>query len=78
MVIAEMIECMFCVIRLYRSAENTNQRILFDIDPSGQHLGTGGQVSVFLFFCLAKPLMFNQYPFYVSKHFVCNFGFRMV
>ncbi|CAI8618137.1 unnamed protein product [Vicia faba] len=32
-----------CVYKLYRSAENTNQRILFDIDPSGQHLGTGGQ-----------------------------------
>ncbi|XP_027917137.1 telomerase Cajal body protein 1 [Vigna unguiculata] len=32
-----------CVYKLYRSSENTNQRILFDIDPSGQHLGTGGQ-----------------------------------
>ncbi|XP_058735493.1 uncharacterized protein LOC131607509 [Vicia villosa] len=32
-----------CVYKLYRSAENTNQRILFDIEPSGQHLGTGGQ-----------------------------------
>lgn len=32
-----------CVYKLYRSAENTNQRILFDIDPSGKHLGTGGQ-----------------------------------
>nr|AFK42969.1 unknown [Lotus japonicus] len=32
-----------CVYKLYRSAENTNQRILFDIDPSGQHLATGGQ-----------------------------------
>ncbi|RYR71580.1 hypothetical protein Ahy_A02g005821 isoform H [Arachis hypogaea] len=32
-----------CVFKLYRSSESTNQRILFDIDPSGQHLGTGGQ-----------------------------------
>ncbi|XP_027346962.1 telomerase Cajal body protein 1 isoform X1 [Abrus precatorius] len=32
-----------CVYKLYRSSENTNQRILFDVDPSGQHLGTGGQ-----------------------------------
>ncbi|XP_061367687.1 uncharacterized protein LOC133310727 [Gastrolobium bilobum] len=32
-----------CVYKLYRSSENTNQRILFDIDPSGRHLGTGGQ-----------------------------------
>ncbi|XP_020231455.1 telomerase Cajal body protein 1 isoform X1 [Cajanus cajan] len=32
-----------CVYKLYRSSANTNQRILFDIDPSGQHLGTGGQ-----------------------------------
>ncbi|RYR65772.1 hypothetical protein Ahy_A03g011695 isoform B [Arachis hypogaea] len=35
--------CMHHVTRLYRSSESTNQRILFDIDPSGQHLGTGGQ-----------------------------------
>ncbi|CAL5375704.1 unnamed protein product [Camellia sinensis] len=28
---------------LYRSSENTNQRILFDIDPFGQHLGTGSE-----------------------------------
>lgn len=34
-----------CVGRLYRSAEHTNQRILFDIEPCGQYLGTGGQVS---------------------------------
>lgn len=54
MVIAEMITYMFLVIRLYRSAENTNQRILFDIDPSGQHLGTGGQVSLFLFFFVSS------------------------
>lgn len=45
---SEMIACMDLVTRLYRSAENTNQRILFDIDPSGQHLGTGGQVSLSL------------------------------
>ncbi|KAI4296625.1 hypothetical protein L6164_036571 [Bauhinia variegata] len=32
-----------CVFKLYRSSENTNQRILFDIEPSGQYLGTGGQ-----------------------------------
>ncbi|KAI9126754.1 hypothetical protein K1719_002350 [Acacia pycnantha] len=35
--------CMDLVTRLYRSSENTNQRILFDIEPSGQYLGTGGQ-----------------------------------
>ncbi|KAF3451564.1 hypothetical protein FNV43_RR07659 [Rhamnella rubrinervis] len=31
------------VYKLYRSAENTNQRIYFDIEPLGRHLGTGGQ-----------------------------------
>ncbi|KAM7264565.1 hypothetical protein ACFE04_002248 [Oxalis oulophora] len=31
------------VYKLYRSAEHTNQRISFDIEPSGKHLGTGGQ-----------------------------------
>lgn len=31
------------VYKLYRSSEHTNQRILFDIEPQGQHLGTGGQ-----------------------------------
>ncbi|PIA54997.1 hypothetical protein AQUCO_00800019v1 [Aquilegia coerulea] len=31
------------VYKLYRSSELTNQRILFDIEPSGRHLGTGGQ-----------------------------------
>ncbi|XAR66391.1 hypothetical protein NMG60_11012613 [Bertholletia excelsa] len=31
------------VYKLYRSSENTNQRILFDIEPFGQNLGTGGQ-----------------------------------
>ncbi|KAK1326502.1 hypothetical protein QJS10_CPA01g01151 [Acorus calamus] len=31
------------VYKLYRSSENTNQRISFDIEPSGRHLGTGGQ-----------------------------------
>ncbi|KAL7213182.1 hypothetical protein ACSBR2_015816 [Camellia fascicularis] len=31
------------VFKLYRSSENTNQRILFDIDPFGRHLGTGGE-----------------------------------
>lgn len=29
--------------KFYRSAENTNQRIAFDIEPYGRHLGTGGQ-----------------------------------
>lgn len=29
--------------RLYRSSESTNQRIAFDIECSGRHLGTGGQ-----------------------------------
>uniref|UniRef100_A0A803LPM0 Telomerase Cajal body protein 1 n=1 Tax=Chenopodium quinoa TaxID=63459 RepID=A0A803LPM0_CHEQI len=28
---------------LYRSTEHTNQRISFDIEPIGRHLGTGGQ-----------------------------------
>jgi hypothetical protein len=40
-----LISYVHLVIRLYRSSENTNQRILFDIEPSGRHLGTGGQVS---------------------------------
>lgn len=31
------------IYKLYRSSENTNQRISFDIEPSGRHLGTGGQ-----------------------------------
>nr|GEW97431.1 hypothetical protein [Tanacetum cinerariifolium] len=31
------------VYKLYRSSETTNQRIQFDIDPYGRHLGTGGQ-----------------------------------
>ncbi|XP_059437677.1 uncharacterized protein LOC132170641 [Corylus avellana] len=31
------------VYKLYRSSECTNQRILFDIEPLGRHLGTGGQ-----------------------------------
>ncbi|KAF6163304.1 hypothetical protein GIB67_025168 [Kingdonia uniflora] len=31
------------VYKLYRSSEYTNQRILFDIEPCGRHLGTGGQ-----------------------------------
>ncbi|XP_077254008.1 transducin/WD40 repeat-like superfamily protein [Tasmannia lanceolata] len=31
------------VYKLYRSTEYTNQRILFDIEPCGRHLGTGGQ-----------------------------------
>ncbi|KAL0915751.1 hypothetical protein M5K25_013204 [Dendrobium thyrsiflorum] len=31
------------LFRLYRSSESTNQRISFDIEPSGRHLGTGGQ-----------------------------------
>ncbi|XP_028788731.1 telomerase Cajal body protein 1 [Neltuma alba] len=30
-------------LNVIRSSENTNQRILFDIEPSGRHLGTGGQ-----------------------------------
>ncbi|KAK7263540.1 hypothetical protein RJT34_31132 [Clitoria ternatea] len=34
---------MHFVTRLYRSSENTNQQILFDIDPFGQHLSTGDQ-----------------------------------
>ncbi|GMH05390.1 hypothetical protein Nepgr_007230 [Nepenthes gracilis] len=31
------------VYKLYRSTEYTNQRILFDMEPFGRHLGTGGQ-----------------------------------
>ncbi|KAG9159385.1 hypothetical protein Leryth_010941 [Lithospermum erythrorhizon] len=31
------------VYKLYRSTETTNQRIYFDVEPLGQHLGTGGQ-----------------------------------
>ncbi|KAH9611840.1 hypothetical protein KSS87_019519 [Heliosperma pusillum] len=31
------------VYKLYRSTEQTNQRISFDIEPCGRHLGTGGQ-----------------------------------
>ncbi|XP_075090924.1 uncharacterized protein LOC107773073 isoform X1 [Nicotiana tabacum] len=31
------------VYKLYRSSETTNQRIYFDIEPQGQHLGSGGQ-----------------------------------
>lgn len=31
------------VYKLYRSSEDTNQRILFDIDPLSRHLCTGGQ-----------------------------------
>ncbi|KAM7530718.1 hypothetical protein LguiB_034128 [Lonicera macranthoides] len=31
------------VYKLYRSSETTNQRIQFDIEPFGRHLGTGGQ-----------------------------------
>ncbi|PKA63244.1 Katanin p80 WD40 repeat-containing subunit B1 like [Apostasia shenzhenica] len=31
------------VYKLYRASEYTNQRISFDIDSSGRHLGTGGQ-----------------------------------
>lgn len=38
------------LIRMYRSSETTNQRIYFDIEPRGQHLGSGGQVM----FCLAQ------------------------
>ncbi|XP_020597864.1 telomerase Cajal body protein 1 isoform X2 [Phalaenopsis equestris] len=30
--------------KLYRSSESTNQRISFDIEPNGRHLGTGGQL----------------------------------
>ncbi|KAG8098079.1 hypothetical protein GUJ93_ZPchr0013g36467 [Zizania palustris] len=31
------------VYKLYRSSDTTNQRIHFDIEPCGKHLGTGGQ-----------------------------------
>ena len=29
---------------MHRDSKGTNQRIYFDIDPSGRYLGTGGQV----------------------------------
>ncbi|KAJ8765877.1 hypothetical protein K2173_020393 [Erythroxylum novogranatense] len=31
------------VYKFYRCSEQTNQRIMFDIEPLGRHLGTGGQ-----------------------------------
>ncbi|XP_039826432.1 telomerase Cajal body protein 1-like isoform X2 [Panicum virgatum] len=31
------------VYKLYRTADTTNQRIYFDIEPCGRHLATGGQ-----------------------------------
>ncbi|CAN1854397.1 Telomerase Cajal body protein 1 [Linum perenne] len=31
------------VYKFYRSSAQTNQRIYFDLDPHGRHLGTGGQ-----------------------------------
>ncbi|XP_010529395.1 PREDICTED: telomerase Cajal body protein 1 [Tarenaya hassleriana] len=31
------------VYKLYRATDNTNQRVSFDIEPCGRHLGTGGQ-----------------------------------
>ncbi|KAH7650722.1 Guanine nucleotide-binding protein [Dioscorea alata] len=31
------------VYKLYRSTENTNQRVSFDIEPCGRHLGAGGE-----------------------------------
>ncbi|TMX00606.1 hypothetical protein EJD97_000468 [Solanum chilense] len=31
------------VYKMYRSSETTNQRIYFDIEPRGHHLGSGGQ-----------------------------------
>ncbi|KAJ6841435.1 putative telomerase Cajal body protein 1 [Iris pallida] len=31
------------IYKLYRSTESTNQRISFDIEPCGRHLGTGGE-----------------------------------
>ncbi|KAL8192514.1 hypothetical protein R6Q57_027699 [Mikania cordata] len=34
------------VYKLYRSTETTNQRIQFDTEPYGRHLGTGGQDGV--------------------------------
>ena len=44
--------------RLYRSSEHTNQRILFDIEPRGQYLGTGGQVASQLSFILYMAMNF--------------------
>ncbi|KAF3784705.1 Telomerase Cajal body protein 1 [Nymphaea thermarum] len=51
--------------KLYRSSESTNQRIAFDIEPCGAHLGTGGQV---------LPYSFALFPFpplsiFCSLHF---------
>nr|AGN12863.1 putative transducin/WD40 domain-containing protein [Leavenworthia alabamica] len=31
------------VYKLYRATDNTNQRVFFDIEPCGRHLGTGGE-----------------------------------
>ncbi|XP_071698164.1 uncharacterized protein [Rutidosis leptorrhynchoides] len=48
------------VYKLYRSSETTNQRIQFDTEPYGRHLGTGGQillvVSRSILFCQWLPL----------------------
>jgi hypothetical protein len=57
---------------LYRSADTTNQRIYFDIEPCGKHLATGGQVSVpfsHLSYILSQP---TQKPdFFSLKRYVC-------
>lgn len=50
------------MIRLYRATENTNQRVFFDIEPCGRHLGTGGQVLlIFLSFLMPELLFFINY-----------------
>jgi WD40 repeat protein len=50
------------VYKLYRATENTNQRVFFDIEPCGRHLGTGGQVLlIFLSFLMPELLFFINY-----------------
>ena len=59
---------MHLVIRLYRSSEYTNQRILFDIEPLGRHLGTGGQVFSFYSSLCGQIFFYSQIsiPFFLK------------
>lgn len=52
---------LYVCIRLYRATENTNQRVFFDIEPCGRHLGTGGQVLLIFLSFLMPELMFFPY-----------------
>lgn len=51
-------------IRLYRATENTNQRVFFDIEPCGRHLGTGGQVLFDLPFPKLEKIQSYLFPLY--------------